>query len=76
MASVFCAFGMLITDMRFDFVRTYYSDLAEADPEQVDELLEEMAAAGRKQLVAAGHSSDDVFPSWSADMRYDVGPPS
>ena len=48
------AFGLLVCDLSFDYIRTRLMDVAEADPAIVDSLFEEMEVEGRQTLRAAG----------------------
>lgn len=69
-SSVFCATGMLISDLRHDYVRTYKVRLNEASLEKVKSLLLEMAKEGRNKLLSEGVSSERISYTYQADMRY------
>jgi N-methylhydantoinase A len=49
-ASVLCAFGMLMCELKHDFVRTFVARLASADWARLDAVIGEMAAEGERQL--------------------------
>lgn len=69
-SSVFCAVGMLISDLQHDYVRTYARDLDKVDLEEVGLLYREMATSARKTLVAEGVPEERIELSFSADLRY------
>ena len=69
-ASVFSAWGMLMTDMRHDFIQTNISLLDSAQPEELDAMwgaLEEKAKAEYKQQ---GVDESTMTYTYYADMRY------
>ncbi len=70
MASVFSAFGSLVTPPRLDFVRSFLSRLDRLDWTQVGGLFDEMEAEGHKALMEAGAQKKDIVFEYSADMRY------
>ena len=61
----FSALGMLMTDVKHDYVRTYYNPLKEADFSQITTIYDEMASIGRETLakegVEAGGDQDSAF---------------
>ena len=69
-ASVFSAWGMLMTDMRHDFIQTNISLLDSAQPEELDAMwgaLEEKAKAEYKEQ---GVDENTMTYTYYADMRY------
>src|SRR6266853_195853 len=50
----FCAFGMLFSDLRYDFVRTWFARLADVSFDALEKIYESLIAAGRKALAASG----------------------
>ena len=68
---VFSAFGMLQTDFRHDFVRTYYRPLAKADAAAMRRGFEEMAAQGAEILASEGVDADGVTHQLKMDLRYE-----
>jgi N-methylhydantoinase A len=50
-SSVLCALGMLLSDLKHDFVRTFVARLAELDWARLDELVDTMIAQGERQLT-------------------------
>jgi N-methylhydantoinase A len=66
----FCAFGMLHSDLRYDFVRTWFRQLDDVLFEEIEHVFDGLVAQGK---AALGHS--DIHPSsvtvgFAADMRY------
>jgi len=68
---VFSAFGMLQTDFRHDFVRTYYRPLAEADSTAMHEAFDEMSAQGAEILGSEGVTGAGVAHQFKMDLRYE-----
>ncbi|MFQ6028703.1 MAG: hydantoinase/oxoprolinase family protein, partial [Dehalococcoidia bacterium] len=67
---VLSAYGMLSTDLRYDFSRSYPASLEGIDLAQVRGILAELEAEGRQKLVEQGVSDGDIEVRPSADMRY------
>ncbi len=69
-AAVFSAWGMLMSDLRRDYVRTRVVRLDAADPGELDAVFGEMSDTALAELQAEGVSRDRmVFERW-ADFRY------
>jgi N-methylhydantoinase A len=66
----FCAFGMLFSDLRYDYVRTAPMRLAEASFEDMESLYAGMIAEGMKALEGSDVTTADVVIARAADMRY------
>jgi N-methylhydantoinase A len=66
----FCAFGMLFSDLRYDYVRTAPMRLAEASFEAMMDLYEDMIAEGAQALAGSGIAIAETVVLLSADMRY------
>lgn len=66
----FCAFGMLFSDLRYDYVRTAPMRLAEASFADIEKLFAGMTAEGMKALEGSDVATADVVVSRAADMRY------
>ena len=69
-ASVFSAFGMLTTDYRHDFVRTYEATLSAADPGAIKAAFAEMSAEGEEVLSAEGVADAEMHHILKMDLRY------
>jgi N-methylhydantoinase A len=66
----FSALGMLMADVRQDYVRTYYRPLVEADYAQLSRIYSELHADGNAALDDAGvEQSARSFKYWM-DLRY------
>src|SRR5665213_535190 len=50
----FSALGMLLADLRHDYVRTYYKPLTASDFAEIDRVFDEMIADGRRLLIEEG----------------------
>ncbi len=69
-SSIFCAAGMLMSDLQHDFVRTYPVPLMDVDLARFRELFAEMRAEGAKLLASEGISEDRVRTEIALDLRY------
>ena len=69
-APVLSAYGMLNTDIKYDFFRSYPVSLDRLDLGELRSILEELATQGRDKLRDQGMPSDAVEIQYSADMRY------
>jgi N-methylhydantoinase A len=66
----FCAFGMLFSDLRYDFVRTWFARLADVSFDAIERIYESLIADGKKALAASGVQVRGAAVSRAADMRY------
>jgi len=66
----FCAFGMLYSDLRYDFVRTWFTRLADAAFEDIERVYESLIAEGKQALAGSGLSPARTTVARAADMRY------
>jgi N-methylhydantoinase A len=64
------ALGLLMSDVRHDFVRSKLSPLADLDAETANQLFEEMSAAARSQLASEGFTEEQTRLEYFLDMRY------
>jgi N-methylhydantoinase A len=69
-SSIFCAAGMLMSDLKHDFVRTYTTPLKDANPELFRNLFEEMKLEGKKLLESEGIGEQQIEYKYSLDLRY------
>jgi N-methylhydantoinase A len=70
LSSVLCAAGMLMADLRHDFVRAFTSRISEMEIASAAALVQEMVAEGQEQLASEGVSDADRQYLVSADVRY------
>jgi N-methylhydantoinase A len=69
-SSVFCAAGMLISDLRHHFVTTYRASAGRLDLAAVRGLFEDMAVRGRALLASEGVEEENRTLACSVDARY------
>lgn len=69
-ASVLCAFGQLVADVRHDHVRTSIASWREVQINQLHKLLEEMERDGRRGLMQEGVQEEDIYYTRTVDLRY------
>lgn len=66
----FSAWGMLQTDLRQDFTRSYFRSQATASLQELNEVFLELENNGKEALVNEGTSEEYISYQRSADMRY------
>ncbi|MDR3164379.1 MAG: hydantoinase/oxoprolinase family protein [Synergistaceae bacterium] len=69
-ASVFSAWGMLMTDIRHDYIHTNISPLDETSSEDLTDMWKSLAAQAAGELDSQGIPEDKRLFSYYADMRY------
>jgi N-methylhydantoinase A len=69
-SSIFCAAGMLKSDLKHDFVSTYIALLHEADTAIFENTFNDMKAEGIKLLKSEGIQADRIDFIFSVDLRY------
>ena len=69
-SSIFCAAGMLRSDLKHDFVNTYATELAAADPVTFKNSFGDMKTQGIELLISEGIPQDQIAHIFSLDLRY------
>lgn len=69
-APVLSAYGMLSTDLRYDFSRSYPASLNSLDMNALRGLASELSEQGKARLHEQGVSDDRIQIDLTADMRY------
>ena len=69
-SSIFCAAGMLMSDLKHNFVRTYAVNLSNANPQIFGRLFEQMRQEGKQVLISEGIKESDIEYRYSLDLRY------
>ena len=69
-SSIFCAAGMLMSDLKHNFVRTYAVNLKDADPQIFGRLFDQMKREGKQLLISEGIRESDIEYRYSLDLRY------
>lgn len=69
-SSIFCAAGMLMSDLKHDFVRTYATLLNDIDSDSFKSALHEMKMEGIKLLNSEGIPDHRIKYIHSLDLRY------
>ena len=67
---VFSAFGMLFSDLRYDFVRTWPTRLDDAPFEKIERVYRELEDEGRRAIAGTSVKPQRVTAKRAADMRY------
>jgi N-methylhydantoinase A len=66
----FSALGMLLADLRHDYVRTYYKPLDACDFSAIEAIYAELIAEGQALLESEGVAADQMVFQRFLDMRY------
>ena len=66
----FSALGMLLADLRHDYVRTYYRPLLEADFDEIEAIFGAMIEEGRALLASEGVAAEAMTFKRFLDVRY------
>jgi len=69
-ASVFCAAGMLLSDLKHDYVRTLSGELGKLSPEKIRALYREMAEEAIETLIQEGVRKEDIELLYGVDLKY------
>ena len=67
---VFSAFGMLFSDLRYDFVRTWFTSLDDASFGEMEKVYRALEQQGRAAIAATSIKSQRIEVRRAADMRY------
>lgn len=70
-SSVFCAMGMLLSDLRHDYVRTYTMGFDSVDLSVANSLIKQMEEEAKHTLKQEGISKRNMVIECSADVRYE-----
>lgn len=66
----FSAIGMILTDIRHDYVRTYYKPASESDFRDLSRIFDEMTEEGRATLLSEGVPPESMVFERVMDVRY------
>src|SRR6516165_5312447 len=67
---VFSAFGMLFSDLRYDFVRTWFTRLEDAPFAAIERVYRELEDEGRRGIAGCSVRAQRIVLKRAADMRY------
>ena len=66
----FSALGMLMADLRRDYVQTLFARLDDVEMDELEEQFRKLEAEGRRTLERSGIATDRIIFERAADMRY------
>jgi N-methylhydantoinase A len=69
-AGAFCAFGMIVTDVRHDHVAAHHLVTSSAEIELLNRRLADLERHALRQLTEEGFADEDVVLELSVDARY------
>ncbi len=67
---LFSALGMLFSDLRYDFVRTWFTALETVPFDEVEAVYRDLEEEGRAAIGAASVTPEEIAVRRAADMRY------
>jgi N-methylhydantoinase A len=67
---VFSAFGMLFSDLRYDYVRTWFTPLEDAPFDRIERVYRDLESRGRRAIAGASVEPRRIVLKRAADMRY------
>lgn len=69
-SSIFCAAGMLMSDLKHDFVRTYSTQMDKMDGQRFKQLFDDMVSEARGLLASENIKEEKQEFIYSLDLRY------
>ena len=69
-SAVFSAWGMLMTDLRSDFIQTYIKRLKDTDAADINEMWAAIEKQNSEQYLKEGIEQKDILFTRYADLRY------
>ncbi|GGB48114.1 hydantoinase/oxoprolinase family protein [Virgibacillus dakarensis] len=69
-SAVFSAWGMLMTDLRHDYIQTFINEMGQIDPNTIDRKWDKLEASATEQFAEEGITEEHVLFSKFVDMRY------
>jgi len=69
-ASVFSAWGMLMTDLRHDYIQTRLCRVNDATPQELNNMWRDLLAQAEDQFAAERIPHENIVHTFFADMRY------
>ena len=66
----FSAYGMLFSDLRYDYVRSCFRKLEEVSFEEIESLYSSMEGEGRAAIETSEITPEEIVIERAADMRY------
>jgi N-methylhydantoinase A len=70
-ASIFTAAGVIFSDLRHDFVQTYFATLDRLDLDRLRAIFDDLTARGRRALTEEGITPADQSFEYALDLRYE-----
>ncbi len=67
---VFSAFGMLFSDLRYDYVRTWFTPLDDAPFDEIEKAYRALEDEGRAAIAGSSVAPQRIIVKRAADMRY------
>jgi N-methylhydantoinase A len=67
---VFSAFGMLFSDLRYDFVRTWFTRLEDAPFDRIERIYRDLENEGRAAIASSSVEPQKITLKRALDMRY------
>ena len=65
-----CAMGMLMADVRHDFVQTVLTNLAKLKLDEVNQIIAQLSQEAKEQLLSEGFTDNEIQLKLALDLRY------
>jgi len=69
-AGVFCSYGMVVSDVRHDYIKTLACNSESLDLDQLNALFAELEAQARAELAEEGFAGSEITLTRFADAKY------
>jgi len=69
---VHSAVGLLVSDLKRDYVQTHFAELEDVDVREMQQRFEAMEAAARQEFESQGISADRIVHERAIDLRYSI----
>jgi len=69
-SAVFCALGMAVTDIRHEYVKTFYTDSQHMDIDKINEIYRDLEVEAVKTLKSEGIRSENIVLTRAVDAKY------
>ena len=69
---VHSAVGLLVSDLKRDYVQTHFAELEEVDVREMQQRFESMEAAAQQEFESQGIARDQIVHERAIDLRYSI----
>ena len=69
-SAVFCSLGMCVTDIRHEYVKTFYTDSQHMDIDRINEIYRDLETKAVKTLESEGVHPENIMLTRAVDAKY------